>query len=321
MDPNDLDATFASGRNFANKLWNIGRLVLGQLGDAAASRQLPAASGLTLADRWILSRLAATIGETTEHLERFRLNDATGTPYHFLWDDFADWYLESIKPRLAADNDPADREVALAVATHCFGTALKLLHPTMPFITEALYRRLPGNTGATIVTGPWPVAEGRHDAAAEREFAFLQAVVRETREIRARFEVKPSQLVNIAIEPGEQHARLSGNGNLAKAVMWLARVGTIAAQRSGQGVTAVLPEGATLFVELGDATDLARQCQRLRDEHGRLEKQLGGLRGKLQNQGFIAKAPPEIIEAERAKEREWGEKVERLARTLQELGC
>ena len=322
MDPNDLDATFASGRNFANKLWNIGRLVLSNIGGHAVRPIAGINPGeLQLADRWILSRLEGAVRETTGHLERFRLNDATGTPYHFLWDDLADWYLETIKPRIYGETGASGGDVALSVAAHAFGTALKLLHPSMPFIAEALYGRLPGNENTLIATAAWPAPEGREDLEAEREFAFLQAAVRETREIRARFEVKPSQQVNVTIEPETQRARLTQNGNSAQAFMWLARVKDITGGRTGKGVTAVLPDGATLYVELGDATDLAKQCRRLQDEHGRLEKQLGSLRGKLNNQGFIAKAPAEVVEAERAKERDWGEKVERLARTLEELGC
>jgi len=321
LDPDDLEGTFAAGRNFANKLWNIGRLVLANL-QGRAVRPLDAlgAGELQLADRWILSRLDRCVRETTEHLERFRLNDAVGTPYHFLWDDFADWYLEVIKPRLYGDEGSAGGDVARAVAAHCFDTVLRLLHPAMPFITEALWRRLPGHADETVVTAAWPAPLGREDADAERRFAFFQAVVAQTREIRARFEVKPNQTVGLALL-GLTPATRAAVEEAADGIKWLARVSAIGEAKSGSGVTAVLPEGASLFVELGDATDLPRQCARLRDEHTRLAKQLGGLRGKLANQGFLAKAPAEVVEGERAKERDWSDRLARLDATLRELAC
>ncbi|MBI1722778.1 MAG: valine--tRNA ligase, partial [Gemmatimonadetes bacterium] len=132
LDPNDLEASFASGRNFANKLWNVGRLVLGHV-EGKEVEELKVEelkSDLGLADRWILSRLAQAARETTEHMEAFRLNDAVGAPYHFLWDDYADWYLEEIKPRLRGDEPGGD--VARAVAVHCFDATLRLLHPVLP---------------------------------------------------------------------------------------------------------------------------------------------------------------------------------------------
>jgi len=320
LDPDDLPTSFAPGRNFANKLWNMGRLVL-QLTADKTVRALHEVrpDELQLADRWILSRMERCVREATAHMEKFRLNDAAGAPYHFLWDDFADWYLEAIKPRVYGDKGAQGGDVALAVAVQCFRTALKLLHPTMPFITEELYRRLPGSA-RSIVTAPWPQPARRDDAEAERAFTFLQAVVNQTREIRARFEIKPSQLVNIAVL-SLSDGTAAELRQAEKGIMWLARVAAIRKTRSGVGVTAVLPEGATLFVELGEAADIAKQCARLKDEHDRLDRQLAGLRGKLANQGFLAKAPAAVVEGERAKEREWGERLERLGRTLAELGC
>ena len=199
LDPNDLDTSFASGRNFANKLWNVGRLLLSSLGDGPlpALAEVPAGE-LTLPDRWIVSRLARVARETTEHLERFRLNDAVGTPYHFLWDDFADWYLEEIKPRLRGDVEGGD--VARAVAAHVFDTVLRLLHPGMPFITEELWRRLPGHADASIMVASWPGPDaGRADPEAERGFGFVQAVINAVRAIRADYDVKPGQRVAVVI--------------------------------------------------------------------------------------------------------------------------
>jgi len=321
LDPNDLETSFASGRNFANKLWNVGRLVLtyAEAGDArAVSGDELNRSDLRLADRWIRSRLDRTIREATDHCEKFRLNDAVGAPYHFLWDEFADWYLEEIKPRLRGE-EPGGA-IARAVAVHCFDTVLRLLHPTMPFITEALWRRLPGRADATIVTAAWPVPEGCEDAGAEQDYAFFQALIASIRDIRADFGVKPGQMVRIAfVDPSPRCERVVRETQAA--IRWLGRVTAVMPAPAGAGVRAVLPEGALLFVELGESADLAKQCQRLREQHARLGAQLQGLRAKLANPGFVTKAPANVVQAEHAKERSWSDKLDRLARHLEDLAC
>jgi valyl-tRNA synthetase len=279
---------------------------------------------LSLADRWILSRLARTVRETTEHLEKFRLNDAVGTPYHFLWDDFADWYLEEIKPRLRGEAVGGD--VARAVAAEVFDTVLRLLHPEMPFITETLYRRLPGRADVSIVVAPWPAAAaGWNDPEAERDFAFVQALVNAVREVRADYGVKPGQ------ELPAFHAKTSARqaGALAAEdgmIRRLARLRELASAGDAPthgtvGAHVVLPEGAELFVGLGEAIDVAKECSRLGAELQRLDRQIAGLRTKLANPGFTGQAPAEVVERERTKEREWSVKREALAAKLAALGC
>ncbi len=327
LDPNDLEASFAAGRNFANKLWNIGRLVLG-LGEAhgraggEAYGRLEAVprDALQLADRWILSRLDRCIRETTDALEKFRLNDAVGTPYHFLWDDVADWYLEAIKPRVYGEAGSTGGDVALTVATHCFETVLRLLHPTMPFITEELRGRLPGATGS-IVVAPWPAAAGREDAEAERTFAFAQAVVTAARAIRADYGVKPGAAVASSLTglTADTRAAVEAERGMIVRLAKLSRLDE--APPSGAGAHAVIPHGASLFVALGDAIDVERECARLAEERDRLAKQLDGLRAKLANETFLAKAPADIVAGERAKEREWSDKLGALAAKLKALGC
>jgi valyl-tRNA synthetase len=322
LDHTNLEASFAAGRHFANKLWNVGRLVLSHVseGPGVGSREsdLPS-EGLRLSDRWILSRLELCVRETTEHYERFRLNDATGAPYHFLWDDFADWYLEAIKPRLYGDEPGGD--VARAVAVHCFSTVLRLLHPVMPFITETLYRRLPGNRDTTIVTAPWPRPAGHADPGAQDDFAFVQAVVGAVRTIRADYNVKPGQPVAASLTGTTERQQAAVQAELGM-VQRLAKVGDLGQSApAGAGAWDVLPGGAAVFVSLGDAIDVPKECLRLSDERSRLERQLAALAGKLGNEGFIAKAPAEVIAGERAKQVVWTEKVTALSAKLKALGC
>jgi valyl-tRNA synthetase len=147
LDPDDIETSFAPGRNFANKLWNAGRFILSNLDGptrplVGAAKNVVQRKELSLADRWILARCEATVVEVTEALERFRLNEAAASAYRFIWSDLADWYIEQIKPRLYGDQPGGD--VARAVAAQTFDVGLRLLHPVMPFITEALWQRLPG---------------------------------------------------------------------------------------------------------------------------------------------------------------------------------
>ena len=326
LDPNDLDTSFASGRNFANKLWNVGRLLLSSLGDGPlpALAEVPAGE-LTLPDRWIVSRLARVARETTEHLERFRLNDAVGTPYHFLWDDFADWYLEEIKPRLR-DEAPGGT-AARAVAAHVFDRVLRLLHPAMPFITDALYRRLPGRGDASIMVAPWPGADaGRDDPDAERDFAFVQALVNAVREVRAEYGVKPGAELKIVV------SRLAPRqaGAIAQAQDMIRRLAKVGALETAAGEASVLgrvgshallPDGAEVFVVLGDAIDVGKECARLKTELTRLDGQLAAVRGKLGSESFRTRAPADVVARETEKERQWTARREALAGKLAALGC
>jgi valyl-tRNA synthetase len=184
LDPRDLDKSFAAGRNFATKLWNIGRFLLTNVGTAAVQPIASIDAGrLTRADRWVLDRLDAAVRECDAALgparpdggvwpERqraagLRLNEFAEVGRRFVWTELADWYLESTKGRLGPDADPADREVARAVLTHAFDSALRLLHPIVPFITEALWQRLPGYEPAPS----WPPRAGRCRARPRRRAA------------------------------------------------------------------------------------------------------------------------------------------------------
>ena len=158
LDPEDLATTFAPGRNFANKLWNIARFILAQLPAEVPRLADLDPKRLTLADRWILSRAQNAIAEATAALEQFRLDEAAKRCFEFAWGELADWYVETVKPRLAAD----DRVVAQAVLAHCWQTVLGLLHPVVPFITEELWQKLPGGgrrPGELLILAPWPTPD------------------------------------------------------------------------------------------------------------------------------------------------------------------
>src|SRR2546423_3328734 len=157
LDPNDLESTFAPGRNFANKLWNIGRFILAQLPERVRPIDELDISRLPLADRWILMRANDAVQAATSSLEQFRLDEAAKRCYEFVWGELADWYVEAVKPRLGASGGATASDAAHAVLAHCFDIALRLLHPVVPFITEELWQKLPGRKAEELLaTATWP---------------------------------------------------------------------------------------------------------------------------------------------------------------------
>jgi valyl-tRNA synthetase len=327
LDPNDIITSFAPGRNFANKLWNAGRFILSNLDGptrplAGAAKNVVRRNELSLADRWILARCEAAVVEVTEALERFRLNEAAASAYRFVWSDLADWYIEQIKPRLYGDQPGGD--VARAVAAQTFDVGLRLLHPVMPFITEALWKRFPGRPAETsISTSPWPRSDRRAQAAdAVRRFGLVQELVSAVRQIRAEYGVAPGQSVRLMLSdvgPDEQELFNAERGTIAR----LAKVSELVLEESGEGAGghAVLSNGTGVFVPLGDAIDVERECARLGAEIERLLQLVTGQEKKLGNQQFTAKAPAAVVDREREKLASWREQHEVLARKRALLGC
>jgi len=326
LDPNDLESSFGPARNFANKLWNAGRFILSNLegpprplaGGPAAVRR----DELTLADRWIIARCEATVREATEAYERFRLNEAAAAVYRFIWSDLADWYIEQIKPRLYGDLPGGD--VARAVATQTFDVALRLLHPVMPFVTEALWRRFPARPAdASISVAPWPRPDCRaEDAAALREFGLVQELVGAIRGIRAEYGVQPGQPVRVVVsrDGGAPDPAL---GRERATVSRLAKVSELAFREPTErvGGHAVLSDGTSVFVPLGDAIDVGRECGRLSSEVDRLGQLVTSQEKKLGNVQFVSRAPADVVDRERQKLAGWREQREVLVRKRELLGC
>ncbi|UCF41646.1 MAG: class I tRNA ligase family protein, partial [Gemmatimonadota bacterium] len=321
MDRNDLDATFAAGRNFANKLWNVGRLILSHLPEAPTPLAEHDRAAFTLGDRWILARCQRVVRETTAALDRMRLNDAANTVYHFVWDELADWYLEHVKPRLYGAAPGGD--VARSILVDVFGTALQLLHPVMPFITEELWGHLPAEHSPLLAGARWPEADPTYDdEEAETAFGLVQGLVGAVRTIRAEYRVPPAAtLTAMAAPAGAAAARAFAAER--ETILRLAKLEALetAGDAEGIGGHAVLADGTAVFVPLGEAIDVERECTRLRDEHDRIEGLLAGVHRKLANENFVTRAPAEVVERERDKERSWREQQDTLAAKLRALGC
>ena len=327
LDPNDLEASFAPGRNFANKLWNAGRFVLSNLEGvprplAGSDPRAVRPEELTLADRWIIARCNATVGEATDAYQRFRLNEAAGAIYHFIWSDLADWYIEQVKPRLYGDVPGGD--VARAVLFQTFDVALRLLHPIMPFITEALWRRFPGRpASASISVAPWPRPDPRAEAAEPLQaFGLVQELVSAIRVIRAEYGIQPGQAVR-AFVGGENRAAVAAFQQERGTIMRLAKLSELSFKESGErvGGHAVLSDGTSVFVPLGDAIDVGRECGRLGGEVDRLLRLVQSQEKKLGNEQFVSRAPSEVVERERQKLSAWKEQAEVLVKKRELLGC
>ncbi len=281
---------------------------------------------LELSDRWILSRLNAAAAETTRNLVAYRFHDAAATMYRFLWGELADWYLELVKPRLYGEATEASKATALATLVAVLDGVLRLLHPIMPFISEALWLRLPVPAGRgreeSLVVARWPEPRPEwDDADAEAQMTALMELIGEVRTLRSEYRVEAGAQVDIRLAnvPAALDRALAAED---RALRRLARIGGVA--RDGEpdgraGAHAVLRSGAELFLPLEGIIDLERERERLSDEIGRLEKQLRSTAGRLANEQFVSKAPAEVVEREREKARSFRDQLERLTQMLNAL--
>jgi valyl-tRNA synthetase len=319
----NLEEAFGPGRNFANKLWNAGRFVLMSVGDEPVPALGEVSDALDFADRWILSRLSRATREITDHLERFRLNEAALGGYRFFWGDLADWYLEMAKPRLRGELGEESRAAARATLVTVLDLTLRLLHPVTPFITETVWQRLPRRIGdaPSLMVAQWPEPVAVwEDAAAEARVAELQELIGAVRNLRSEYGVQPGARVRLRVA-GESPELRALLGAAARTLADLARVEEVAFGRvAGEiGASAVLRSGAELFLPLADVVDLDRERARLRTELDRVAGMRESTRKRLENEGFVARAPEAVVQKEREKLDSLAEQEEKLARTLRAL--
>ena len=317
LDPDDLETTFAPGRNFANKLWNIGQFVLGQLPHSLPAIEAVDRRSLTLADRWILSRAQAVIREASHSLEAFRLDEAAKRCFEFVWNELADWYVEAVKPRL---DDPA----AKSVLAYCFDVSLRMLHPVVPFITEELWQKLPGRkANELLAAAQWPAPRTElEDPRADQDFARVKTAIEQIRSIRAEYRVAPKTKLQATIvaRGNDRAATFEGERDT---IVRLAQLETLVLDGAPQtgGAHAVFGDGSEVVVALEGSIDVQQECRRLSDELGRLDQQLEGLAARLTNESFVARAPQDVVAREREKEKAWREQRDVLAGKLKSLGC
>lgn len=308
-----------SSRNFANKIWNASRFVLMNL-EGFEPAFVPDANAFTLADRWILSRYNQTVADVTRNLERFELGEAARMVYEFIWDEFCDWYIELAKGRLYNKDDHASRKVAQYVLHHVLCNTLKMLHPFMPFITEAIWQSLP-HQGLSIMTAGWPEEDDNLSSPQnEQLMSVIMEVIKAVRNMRAEVNVPPGRKseVILKIAAAELKEQLEANCSYIRTLAAAEPVTMLAgmAATPENAMTAVA-SGVEIYLPLKGLIDVEKETTRLNKELDTLDKELARLDGKLNNPGFTAKAPAEVIAKEKAKQAEYLEKQtaikERLA--------
>ena len=318
-----------TGKFFANKMWNATKLVnlrlgIGQAPELAADhdpvyQELAASreSSLQLApaDRWILSRYANAVKDTTRFLRTFRFNEAANVVYHFAWNEYCDWYLEMAKARWSDDADPADRRAARWVAWKVLDGILRLLHPFMPFVTEELWQAIP-HDGDTIALASWPKArKAWFDAETEKRFAFVQELVVAVRNLRAENKLPPGKPVPVAVRGTPEQLALIES--LRGQILPLARIESLSVagngQRPGLAVSTVV-QGCEVFVLLEGLINVDEERDRLTRESAKLLDDLESVKKKLRNQDFLKKARADVVDRERARLAELEETLDKLRR-------
>ncbi|MDQ3913855.1 MAG: valine--tRNA ligase [Actinomycetota bacterium] len=293
-DSNASEDRVEGARNFANKLWNASRFVLMSLGD-----ERPSLDGheLQVDDRWILSRLDATIEMVGRELDAFNFSEALHALHAFVWSELCDWYVELAKPRLRDGGSGA----AGAVLVHVLDHVLRLLHPVMPFITEELWSKLRPDAG-TITSAPWPVARAHRDAAAEETMARFQDLVVALRRMKIEHEVPQGRRVPVSVAAGSFAAEVEP---LRDQVVSLARLESLELVPdlgpAGGDPRTITPAGIEAAMSLGGAVDPALERQRLERKRAELLSEVARAEGKLANEAFVGKAPAAVVEKERAK--------------------
>ena len=306
LDHENIELAFSSGRNFANKIWNAGRFSLMSLGDEPVKPLAEVDDALELEDRWIISRVQKATANATDGLERFRLHEVAEGLYHFFWGEVCDWYLELVKSRLGSDADPVSREAARSALLVVMDSALRLLHPIVPFVTTELWARLPCPAGhertEDLIVAPWPTPnEDLISEGSEGLMTTLQELVTEVRRLRKEYGVPEGRLIGIYVSGATDSFVTAVKGQSAALEQLAGIQGIESDVRSGVGAHGVLSNGAELFMPLEGVIDLDRERERLNEAIGRLDGLLEGAKNRLENEAFVSRAPKEVVQKEHDK--------------------
>ena len=303
-----------SARNFANKIWNASRFVLMNMGDEAETLE---GKTLCAADQWILTRLNDTIREVSAHFEDYDLGLAAQKIYDFAWSEFCDWYIELAKVSLNGEG----RAATLAVLRHVLICLLKMLHPFMPFITDEVYRHIPGTEG-TIMLSDWPKVDDAMNFPQEaREMEGVMDVIRAVRNLRAEMNVSVGRRAHLIVRPkaGWEHA-MAGAGEYFGRLAWASGMQLLTQDEEAPAKTvSAVSEAAELFIPLGDLVDVAKETARLTKERDSVQRDIERGEAKLNNPGFTGKAPAQLVEQEREKLAVARDKLAKLNARIEDL--
>ena len=302
-------------RNFANKIWNASRFALMNMEGYDKDAEL---APYTLADKWILSRLQDTVKDVTGLLERFELGEAGRAIYDFIWSEVCDWYIEIAKPRLYNKEAAAERATAQHVLATVLVSAMKLLHPYMPFITEEIYQCLP-HEAESIMISKWPVAdENLIDPEAERGMNAIMDSIKAIRNMRAEVNANPGKKIPaIMLVSEDLREVVAHNDSYIKLLGGIdnLELRPLNGEKPENAIAAVVT-GIEVYLPLAGLIDVEKETQRLSKELAAMEKDLQRAGGKLNNAGFLAKAPEDVIAKERAKYEELSGKIEAVKKRM-----
>ncbi len=319
-------------RNFANKIWNASRFVLMNLEEGFTPNSGLVTPDTSLADRWILSRLNTVTKEVQAALAEYRFNDVASGLYQFIWHEYCDWYLELSKPALNEEKGSVRRKAAQTVLAHVLETALRLLHPVMPFITEEIWQTLPESVRRrgtkderreSIMVSAYPVADDKLiDGEIEHDMQTVMDLIMAIRNIRGEMNIAPSVKITaiVKVESKETGAHLEKSTGYVTTLARLEqiRIGTSEAKPKA-AATGVI-KGAEVYVPLEGVIDLGQERDRLQKEIAKIGKDIEVFSKKLSNKNFVDKAPKEVVEKDTAKLEEFKVKRGKLEQSLKMLG-
>ncbi len=304
----------SASRNFANKLWNASRFILMNIGDDEIPCELPAE--LALEDKWVISLVNRLAKEVTDNLEKFELGVAIAKLYDFIWDVFCDWYIEIAKIRLQKGGNEA--QTAKQVLVWVMDKILKLLHPFMPFITEEIWQTIP-HDGESIMISAWPEFDDALSFAAEEaEMEGIMTAVRAIRNRRAEMNVPPSKKAKVYIATA--HKETFEQGGVFMQKLASASEVEIADAFELDGAVCIVTQDAKIYIPMGELVDFEAEKARLNKELAAVQKDLDFVNGKLSNENFVAKAPANVVAAQREQAAKYAEKIAMLKESIAKLG-
>ena len=307
-----------ASRNFANKVWNASRFILMNMEKNVVEE--PEDFLLKPADRWILSKVNSLTKEMTENMDKFELGIAVRKVHDFIWDEFCDWYIEMVKPRLYSTDDAVSQNAALWTLKTVLIDALKLLHPYMPFITEEIYQALPGSA-ETIMTQEWPDA-GKMTAWPQEcaDFEVLMDYIKAVRTIRNDMNVHPAKKTSMTIETANPAAFQKGGAYLARFAFATDVALTEKYTGTTDGVVTVVTPAARGFIPMMELIDREKELKRLHKELEKAEKEANMFRNQLNNPKFVERAPEKLVNETRTKLAASEDKIANINQSIQALG-
>ncbi|MDD1510766.1 valine--tRNA ligase [Priestia megaterium] len=305
--------------NFANKIWNASRFALMNM-DGITFEELDLSGEKSVADKWILTRLNETIEHVTKLADKYEFGEVGRILYNFIWDDFCDWYIEMAKLPLYGE-DEAAKKTTRSILAYVLDNTMRLLHPFMPFITEEIWQSLP-HEGESITVAKWPeVRPELSDKEAANDMRLLVDIIRAVRNIRAEVNTPMSKQVKLFIKAKDENIQSQLEKNRAYVERFCnpsELVISTDVSLDEKAMTAVVT-GAELILPLEGLINIEEEIARLEKEYDKLNKEVERVQKKLNNQGFIAKAPAKVVEEERAKEQDYVEKREAVQSRIAEL--